>query len=206
MINKKALLVLASAVVFAACGNQDANNTNDTATNDRAVEETTKETTNDDAVKKVDSDDAATTDTANVDPIPATGKTLEEAIDAFYTHFGDDTIELESAELDHEDGKYHYNVQGFKDGEEYEASFDADSLDLIAESKEADDDTDNLALDTTNIITAKEAMEKALEGQDGAYVKEYELSIENGVAVYEVDVENGNDVAIDAATGEIVEK
>lgn len=95
-------------------------------------------------------------------------------------------------------------MTGYKDGEEFEAEFDANSLDLIKEEKDTEDDKKVLAIDRTNIITAKEAMEKALEGQEGAWVKEYELDIENDKAIYEIDIEDGKDVKIDATTGEIL--
>lgn len=50
-------------------------------------------------------------------------------------------------------------------------------------------------------------MEKALEGQkEGAWVVEYELEIDDGKAVYDIDVENGEDVKVDATTGEIIER
>lgn len=48
-------------------------------------------------------------------------------------------------------------------------------------------------------------MEKALEGQaEGAWIKGYELDVENERAVFEIDVESGDDVVIDAASGEII--
>lgn len=48
-------------------------------------------------------------------------------------------------------------------------------------------------------------MEKALEGQaDGVYVEGYELEVENGKAIYDIDLENAEDVKIDAASGEII--
>ena len=62
-----------------------------------------------------------------------------------------------------------------------------------------------MAIDRKAIITGKEAMEKALEGQaDGVYVEGYELEVENGKAIYDIDLENASDVKIDAATGEII--
>ena len=71
---------------------------------------------------------------------------------------------------------------------------------------EKDDDKDEKALDLKAIIPAKEAMEKALEGQaDGAWVVEYELEIDDGIAVYDIDIEDGKDVKVNAATGEIIE-
>lgn len=197
MKNKSLLLALATAVVLGACGNQEAKTTEEVKTEDTKVVESSD---SNDAVKEVATDDNKN----SKDPIPATEKTLEEAIDAFYTHFGDETIELTGAGLDEEDGKYVYNVAGYKDGQEFEAEFDANSLDLIKEEKDTEDDTNILAIDKTNIITAKEAMEKALEGQEGAWVKEYELEIENGKAIYDIDIEDGKDVKVDAATGEIL--
>lgn len=195
MKNKNLALVLATALVLGACGNQEAKTTEEVKT------EETETTDNNDVVKEVSND----TETAAKDPIPATEKTLEEAIDAFYTHYGDDAIELTGADLDEEDGKYIYSVKGYKDGEEFEAEFDANSLDLIKEEKDTEDDKKVLAIDRTNIITAKEAMEKALEGQaEGVYVEGYELEVENGKAVYDIDLENAEDVIIDAASGEII--
>ena len=194
MKNKNLALVLATALVLGACGNQEAKTTEEVKT------EETETTDNNDVVKEVSND----TETAAKDPIPATEKTLEEAIDAFYTHYGDDAIELTGADLDEEDGKYIYSVKGYKDGEEFEAEFDANSLDLIKEERETEDDTNILAIEKDNIIIAKEAMEKALEGQEGAWVKEYELEVENGKAIYDIDIEDGKDIKIDAATGEIL--
>lgn len=197
MKNKSLLLALAAAVVLGACGNQEAKTTAEVKTEES---QTVESNDSNDAVKEVTTDD----ESGAKDPIPATEKTLEEAIDAFYAHFGDDAIELTSAEYDEDDGKYVYNVTGYKDGEEFEAEFDANSLDLIKEEKDTEDDKKVLAIDRTNIITAKEAMEKALEGQEGAWVKEYELDVENDKAIYEIDIEDGKDVKIDATTGEIL--
>ncbi len=199
MKNKSLLLALAAVVVLGACGNQEAKTTAEVKTEES---QTVESNDSNDAVKEVATDD----ESGAKDPIPATEKTLEEAIDAFYAHFGDDAIELTSAEYDEDDGKYVYNVTGYKDGEEFEAEFDANSLDLIKEEKDTEDDKKVLAIDRTNIITAKEAMEKALEGQEGAWVKEYELEIDDGKAVYDIDIEDGTDVKIDATTGEIIGK
>ena len=156
---------------------------------------------NNDAVKEVSND----ANTAAKEPIPTTEKTLEEAIDAFYAHYKDEAIELTSAELDEENGKYCYGVKGFKDGQEYEAVLDANTLEVISEKTEAEDDTKVMAIDRKAIITGKEAMEKALEGQaENVYIEGYELEVENGKAVYDIDLENAEDVRIDAATGEII--
>lgn len=199
MKNKKLIMMLAAGLVLSACGNQAAKPANDGAKEVKQEESQVAE--NNDAVKEVAND----ANTAAKDPIPATEKTLEEAIDAFYAHYKDEAIELTSAELDEENGKYCYGVKGFKDGQEYEAVLDANTLEIISEKTEAEDDTKVMAIDRKAIITGKEAMEKALEGQaDSVYIKGYELEVENGKAVYDIDLENAEDVRIDAATGEII--
>ena len=195
MKNKNLALVLATAIVLGACGNQAAKPAEEAKTEDSQVVD------NKDAVKEVSND----AKTSAKDPIPATEKTLEEAIDAFYAHFGDDAIELTGAGFDEEDGKYCYEIKGFKDGQEYEAVLDANTLEVISENKETEDDANVLVIDRTKLIIAKEAMEKALEVQaDGVYVEGYELEVENGKAIYDIDLENAEDVKIDAASGEII--
>lgn len=199
MKNRKLIMILAAGLALSACGNQAAKPANDGAKEIKQEESQVAE--NNDAVKEVAND----ANTAAKEPIPATEKTLEEAIDAFYAHYKDEAIELTSAELDEENGKYCYGVKGFKDGQEYEAVLDANTLEVISEKTEAEDDTKVMAIDRKAIITGKEAMEKALEGQaDSVYVKGYELEVENGKAVYDIDLENAEDVRIDAATGEII--
>lgn len=201
MKNKNLALVLATALVLGACGNEAAKPNEESKPAETETTETAKTTENNDVVKEVSND----TETAAKDPIPATEKTLEEAIDTFYTHYGDDTIELTGAELDEEDGKYCYEIKGFKEGEEYKLVLDANTLEVVSEKKENEDDSNVLVIDRTSLITAKEAMEKPLEGQaEGVYVEGYELEVENGKAVYDIDLENAEDVVIDAASGEII--
>ena len=199
MKNKKLIMILAAGLALSACGNQAAKPANDGAKEVKQEESQVAE--NNDAVKEISND----ANTAAKEPIPTTEKTLEEAIDAFYAHYKDEAIELTSAELDEENGKYCYGVKGFKDGQEYEAVLDANTLEVISEKTEAEDDTKVMAIDRKAIITGKEAMEKALEGQaENVYIEGYELEVENGKAVYDIDLENAEDVRIDAATGEII--
>ena len=194
MKNKKIIMILAAGLALSACGNQAAKPA-DNATKEVKQEESKG------AVKEVTND----TKVAAKEPIPATEKTLEEAIDAFYAHYKDETIELTSAELDEENGKYCYGIKGFKDGQEYEAVLDANTLEIISEKTETEDDTKIMAIDRKAIKTAKEAMEKAMEGQaENVYIEGYELEVENGKAVYDIDLENASDVKIDAASGQII--
>ena len=54
-------------------------------------------------------------------------------------------------------------------------------------------------------ITAEEAKEIAEKAFDGARAVELELERENGGLVYEVELDNGSEIEIDAATGHILE-
>lgn len=216
MKNKKIVLLLATALVLGACGNEAAKPADDAKKEETTVEEKVDETEtkeSKDGVKEVANDDKNDTDDekgvtdVNREPLPEVGKTMEEAVDIFHDHFKDDSINIKSIKLDFFNEALDYVIEGFKDGNEYELRIAAPNGEVVEEKTDKDDDSDEKALDLKNIITAKEAMEKALEGQkEGAWVVEYELEIDDGKAVYDIDVENGTDVKIDATTGEVIGK
>ena len=132
---------------------------------------------------------------------------LDDAVDKFKEAFEVDGIEVSSLEFDEDDGKYVYDIQGFKDDEEFEAKIDAESGEVLSKEQDKDDDTkDDMAIDFTKVKAPKEAMEKAMENNKG-YVKSYELDFnDQGKLVYEIDVENGDDVELDAETLDIIQK
>ena len=223
MKNKKIILLLATSLILGACGNDAAKQADENKEEKPAVEENIDEnkdesSDSDDRVKEVADDDkdddekVATDDEKNVkefkrSPIPEVGKTMEEAVDIFYDHFKDDSINIKSIKLDFFNEALDYVIEGFKDGNECELRIAATNGEVVEEKTDKDDDKDEKALDLKNIITAQEAMEKALEGQkEGAWVVEYELEIDDGKAVYDIDIEDGTDVKIDATSGEIIEK
>ena len=134
---------------------------------------------------------------------------LDDAVAKFKEAFDDDSIEISSIELDEDDGKYTYDIEGFKENKEYEASIDAESGEVLAKEEENDDDNDDIdddvAIDFTKIISPKEAMAKALENNTG-YVKSYEIDHDDDRIVYEIDIEDGDDVELDAESGDILHK
>lgn len=134
---------------------------------------------------------------------------LDDAVAKFKEAFDDDSIEISSIELDEDDGKYTYDIEGFKENTEYEASIDAESGEVLAKEEENDDDNDDMdddiAIDFTKIISPKEAMAKALENNTG-YVKSYEIDHDDDRIVYEIDIEDGDDVELDAESGDILHK
>lgn len=214
MKNKKIVLLLATALVLGACGNEAAKPADDAKKEETTVEEKVDETEtkeSKDGVKEVANDDKNDTDDekgvtdVNREPLPEVGKTMEEAVDIFHDHFKDDSINIKSIKLDFFNEALDYVIEGFKDGNEYELRIAAPNGEVVEEKTDKDDDSDEKALDLKNIITAKKAMEKALEGQkEGAWVVEYELETDDGKAVYDIDIEDGEDVKIDAMTGEII--
>ena len=131
---------------------------------------------------------------------------LDDAVAKFKEAFDDDSIEISSVKLDEDDGKYTYDIEGFKENKEYEASIDAESGEVLSKEEENDDDMDDdIAIDFTKIISPKEAMAKALENNTG-YVKSYEIDHDDDRIVYEIDIEDGDDVELDAESGDILHK
>lgn len=202
---KKLIPILAAVLVLGACGNQAA----------KPKEETKQEesqTTENKGVKEVEKnkkdDDEKLLRDVDRDRLPQVATNPEEAVKIFHEHnFGDGSngsINISKIKLKFFNEALDYEIEGFKDGKEYKLKI-ADNGKIVEEEIDEDDDTNKLALDFDKIIPATKAMEKALEGQaENAWVVEYELEIEDDRAVYDIDIENGNDVKIDATTGEII--
>lgn len=204
MKNNKLLMILAAGLALSACGNQAAKPA-DKATKEVKQEESQAKKS-DDGVKEVATDDEKNVREFKRSPIPEVDTSMEDAVKIFHNHFKDESINIKSIKLDFFNEGLDYVIEGFKDGNEYELRIAAENGAIVDEKTEKDDDKDEKALDLKAIIPAKEAMEKALEGQaEGAWVVEYELEIDDGIAVYDIDIEDGKDVKVNAATGEIIE-
>lgn len=194
------------AAVLAACGNESAN---------QAKEDVKDAASNTEAAVTEEVDKAKDSVEEKVDDLKSGLEekefaiSLEDAVDKFKETFDDPSIEISSVELSEDDGKYAYDIQGFKENYEYEAEIDAESGEVISKEEEQDDDDvdrdDDIAIDFVEIISPKEAMEKALENNKG-YVKSYEIDHDDDRLVYEIDIEDGDDVELDAKTGDILHK
>lgn len=135
---------------------------------------------------------------------------LDDAVAKFNETFTEEGIEISGVEFEEDDGKYVYDIKGFKENKEYEVKIDAETGDILGQEEEIDDDNDDLdddiAIDFAAIISPQEAMAKALENNTG-YVKGYELEHkDDGQLIYEIDIEDGDDVELDAQTGDIIQK
>ena len=135
---------------------------------------------------------------------------MEDAIKIFHEHnFGDasaDSFNFDKLKVEILDKDIIYSIEGFKDGKAYQLKINNNGK-ILEEKIEDDDDKKKLAIDLKKIISGVDAWEKSLEGQaEDVKVKEYELKIEDGKVVYEVELDNGKDVKIDATTGEIIKR
>ncbi|WP_297281872.1 PepSY domain-containing protein [uncultured Anaerococcus sp.] len=135
---------------------------------------------------------------------------LDDAMDKFKEAFDAEDIEISSIELDEDNGEYAYEINGFSADNEYSAKIDAETGDVISKEEEKENDTDDadekIAIDFDKLMKPKAAMDKALENNEG-YVKSYEIDHnDEGKLVYEIDVEDGDDVELDAETGDIIHK
>lgn len=195
---------LALTLLLSACSGENANkakeDAKDAASNAKAAISEEVSSVKDDAKEKID--DATTGIEEKEFKV-----SLDDAVNKFKEAFEVDGIEVSSIEFDEDNGKYAYDIKGFKDNEEFEAKIDAESGEVISKEKDKEDDTkDAMAIDFTKVKAPKEAMKKAMENNKG-FVKSYELDLnDQGKLVYEIDVENGDDVELDAETLDIIQK
>ena len=78
-----------------------------------------------------------------------------------------------------------------------------------AEANEANEpqesaEADQATLQSKATISAADAEAIALKANPGASVVKTELDEEQGIVIYDVELDNGQDVSVDAATGEIL--
>src|SRR5699024_5349513 len=116
------------------------------------------------------------------------GLSMNDAVDVFTNEYGN--VSLDSIELKEKMGQYVYEIEGFDDTMEYEMDIDAENGDVINKKQENDTDDTNEAIEMDGIMTPKEAMDMALkEADEGAFVTDWELQVENGRTAYEVEID-----------------
>lgn len=185
MKNKKIFsLILATSFLLASCSvSESPNSTNENADSAQVIE--------------VENDNSKDQKVANNSLYPEVSLSIDDAKKAFDLEFGVGDIGITSLSLDKDNDKYYYEIEGFLDNKEYEAKIDANTGDIV-ESKSEVENENKEVLDFTLLKDPNDVITKALEGKENAYVKEWELSIENDKAVYELDIENADDMEIDA--------
>ena len=200
---KNLSLILLASLILGACGNKEVKPAEKPKQETSQVEDTNT------GVKEVSDDDKKTDDT-DKEKAPEVAMNMEDAVKIFHEHnFGDasaDSFNFDKLKVEILDKDIIYEIEGFKDGKEYQLKINNNGK-ILEEKIEDDDDNKKLAIDFTKIISGADAMEKSLEGQArDVKVKEYELKIEDGKVVYDIELDNSKDVKIDATTGDIIER
>ena len=214
---KNLSLILLASLLLGACGNKEAKPAEDVKQDASQVEDAKPaEDVKQDAsqvedtntgVKEVSDDDKKSSNTEK-EKAPEVAMNMEDAVKIFHEHnFGDgsaDALNIDKFKVEILDKDIIYEIEGFKDGKAYQLKINNNG-EILEEEIEDDDDKKKLAIDFSKIISGVDAMEKSLEGQaEDVKVKEYELKIEDGKTVYEVELDNDKDVKIDATTGDII--
>lgn len=217
---------LALALAFSACSNENANKAKDDAKDAASHTETAVNEEVDSTKDKVDDKVDSTKDTVDekvdstkdsvdkkVDELKAGIEdeefdiSLDDAVDKFKEEFNQESMEISSVKFDEEDDKYAYDIKGYTEDNEYEAKIDAESGEIISKEEEKEKESkDDKSIDFVAIKSPKEAMTKALENNEGQ-VKSYELKYnDDDQLVYNIDIEDGDDVELDAETLDIIHK
>lgn len=219
---KYGVSALALALAFSACSNENANKAKDDAKDAASHTETAVNEEVDSAKDKVDDtkdevDDKvdSTKDKVDdkVDELKAGIEdeefdiSLDDAVDKFKEEFDQESMEISSVKFDEEDDKYAYDIKGYTEDNEYEAKIDAESGEIISKEEEKEKESkDDKSIDFVAIKSPKEAMTKALENNEGQ-VKSYELKYnDDDQLVYNIDIEDGDDVELDAESLDIIHK
>lgn len=202
MKTKNLSLILLASLLLGACGNKEAKPAEDVKQEASQVEDTNS------GVKEVSDDNKKSANT-DKEKAPEIATNMEDAVKIFHEHnFGDgsaNALNIDKLKVEILDNDIIYEIEGFKDGKEYQLKINNNGE--ILEEELEDDDKKKLAIDFAKIISGEDAWEKALEDEArDVKVKEYELKIEDGKTVYEVELDNGKDVKIDATTGEIIKR
>lgn len=206
---KLALLTSASVLTLAACGDNTTQETTEPETEEQTTD-TTEDSATDENTDTTDEntddqgdDQAANTDSQGIENMDF-AVSLQDAVETFKGEVGDDAVQITDVNFDTENGAYVYEFTGFSNGTEYEGSVDAENGDVVDFESEAGEDMDDDVLDLDNVVDPSEAMTVALDSTGSGYVKEWELDVENGTPVYDIDIENASDVKVNAETGEVL--
>ncbi|HLR39815.1 MAG TPA: PepSY domain-containing protein [Jeotgalicoccus sp.] len=211
-------LLLALTLTLAACGTSDSNS--DNTSEDNSSNQQTEETSNDSSTEDDDNNDDANDSTENDDGddnaspetdsseinLDSYDSTIEDAIKKAQSNFDG---QLTDIGLERENNKWVYKIELESDSEEYDVSYDVNTLDIIEEEKDSENDDEyNEYFKYEDLITFDEAITTAKSEVDGK-ATEISTDFDDGVLYYEVSIQNQNgedvDVIIDAKSGETVE-
>lgn len=205
-MNKKILITtlgLGLALTLSACGPKNEKANADNAKNNTTVEENVNKNTNKNMA------DAQTKEETAVNNGAVANLDRGIAFDGFKKLHPD--AKVESFQLEVEDGNAYYKVDGYDAKNEYEVSVNAMTGDIVKDEFEAEDTSAKTADIQLEMIEAVDKfMEEALkDAGQGFEAGEYEVELDNGIYVVNVEVVNGNkDISYkyEFETGKLLEK
>lgn len=205
-MNKKILMTtlgLGLALTLTACGPKNEKADNPNAKNNAAVEANANKNANKKAA------DAQTKEETAINKGAVANLDREIAFDGFKKLHAD--AKVESFQLEVENGKAYYKVNGYDAEKEYEVTVDAVTGDIVKDEFEAENTSAKTADVQLNMIEAVDKyMDEALkDAGQGFEAGEYEVEFEDGKYVVTVEVVNGTkDISYtyDYETGKLIEK
>ena len=207
-MNKKILITtlgLGLALTLSACGQKTEKA--EPANSEVKVEENVNKNVNKNAKKNMA--DAQTKEETAVNKGAVANLDRGIAFDGFKKLHPD--AKVESFQLEVENGKAYYKVDGYDAKNEYEVTVDAVTGEIVKDEFEAEDTSAKTADIQLEMIEAVDKfMDQALkDAGQGFEAGEYEVEFDNGVYVVNVEVVNGNkDVTYkyEFETGKLLEK
>ncbi|MDU6743862.1 PepSY domain-containing protein [Peptoniphilus harei] len=213
-MNKKILMTtlgLGLALTLTACGpkNQAMDPANSNSKNAKVEESANANKTNANKNATDNKADAQTKEETAVNKGAVANLDPGIAFDGFKKLHAD--AKVESFQLDIENGKAYYKVNGYDAENEYEVTVDAVTGDIVKDEFEAENTSAKTAdLQLEMIEAVDKYMEEALKDAGQGYeAGEYEVEFDNGKYEVSVEVVNGNkDITYtyDYETGKLIEK
>ncbi|WP_103981772.1 PepSY domain-containing protein [Helcococcus massiliensis] len=194
---KLTALLLSGLVFLTACSNGKTNQS-----------ETTKETVveqNTETRQETKVEETKQTETTN-NQATASKVDINRAVEIFHDTFSDKAINITQIDYDRDNGRYTYEIEGWKDNQEYKIEIDAETEEILKKESEMDDDIDRdkIVIELDKITSPEKAIEEALKQANATKIEGWELDTENGVLVYDIDVEDGKNVVISADDGAFI--
>lgn len=213
-MNKKILMTtlgLGLALTLTACGpkNQAMDPANSNSKNTKVEESANANKTNANKNATDNKADAQTKEETAVNKGAVANLDPGIAFDGFKKLHAD--AKVESLQLDIENGKAYYKVNGYDAENEYEVTVDAVTGDIVKDEFEAENTSNKTADVKLEMVEAvdKYMAEALKDAGQGFEAGEYEVEFDNGKYEVSVEVVNGNkDITYtyDYETGKLIEK
>ncbi|MDU2374025.1 MAG: hypothetical protein E7D52_05685 [Peptoniphilus harei] len=213
-MNKKILMTtlgLGLALTLTACGpkNQAMDPANSNSKNTKVEESANANKTNANKNATDNKADAQTKEETAVNKGAVANLDPGIAFDGFKKLHAD--AKVESFQLDIENGKAYYKVNGYDAENEYEVTVDAVTGDIVKDEFEAENTSNKTADVKLEMVEAvdKYMAEALKDAGQGFEAGEYEVEFDNGKYEVSVEVVNGNkDITYtyDYETGKLIEK